>query len=708
VTQFVRWGRPVVIAVLVALAIIAVFHMQLSAPNYDPQYMRVLVERTIRLGGSYYENGIHNKGPLEPAIYELAGRIGGRSGFWFVIAIFTMATTLVIAAATALATELAGGVRVVAIAVAVMTATHLTLSDSDYAGVLYSRNITVGLLAAAFAVGGWDGAWRSERRRIGAVIVAGLAIGLAVQTLLSASFTAIPVLAWVMWTRRQERVWSRPVWLAVPVVAAIGFLSAPVYYRIFGPWDSFVDGWWTYARWMNTATGRSLGGQFGLGVDQFADYYGDRPVLFVVTVAFLADAAVRWRVLDAPGRALRATIAGWWLAAWIELALSQRYSSHYFSILAVPSLLMIAVLVGSVTGRLRQAGAGHTPTRSRTVVSPVFSTVFSTVLPLAVVIVTIYVGGTASLREGFREASAFGGVGDFDDRREQLLDGRTHMLRAALDMVSEPDDPLLMWTSYPWPYLNLHRVPATRYIWKNFLLGEIYLARSGPQYVLPDTWETFAADVQRTDPAAFVVEAVNPVVTGTPFGTLVDERFTTMYTDDVATLAYRDDLARWFQSPPENPAEHPASAAPAGGVDLDPDAPLVLEDEGCVRLDGEIVSAPADEARVSFFFGSTPPAGGVTPAINFAKTGDGSAATTSRGPVGNPFAVRLAVSPPSRTAATAFTLVVGSRAAVLVVDGAIVGAVEVDWRDEIIVETSSDGTRLDHLVRSPPPATSGC
>jgi hypothetical protein len=135
---------------------------------------------------------------------------------------------------------------------------------------------------------------------------------------------------------------------------------------------------------------------------------------------------------------------------------------------------------------------------------------------------------------------------------------------------------------------------------------------------------------------------------------------------------------------------------------------LVLEDEGCVRLDGEIVSAPADEARVSFFFGSTPPAGGVTPAINFAKTGDGSAATTSRGPVGNPFAVRLAVSPPSRTAATAFTLVVGSRAAVLVVDGAIVGAVEVDWRDEIIVETSSDGTRLEHLVRSPPPATSGC
>ena len=366
-TQLTRWARPVVIGVFAALAIIAVFHMQLSTANYDPQYMRVLVERTIRFGGSYYENGIHNKGPLEPAVYELAGRIGGRSGFWFVIAIFTMATTLVIAAATAIATELAGGMRAVGISVAALTAAHLTLSGSDYAGVLYSRNITVGLLAAAFGVGAWDGAWRSERRRIGSVLVAGLAIGLAVQTLLSACFTAVPVLAWVMWMRRHERVRSRPAWLAVPLVAAVGFLSAPIYYRIFGPWDAFVDGWWTYARWMNTATGRSLGGQFGLGVDQFADYYGDRPVLFVVVVAFLAEMVVRWRAFDGTGRALRATIAGWWLAAWIELALSQRYSSHYFSILAVPSLLMIAVLVGATTRRLAA-------------VSRPVSTVLSTVL----------------------------------------------------------------------------------------------------------------------------------------------------------------------------------------------------------------------------------------------------------------------------------------------------------------------------------------
>ncbi|MGH9133903.1 MAG: hypothetical protein ACRDZZ_08215, partial [Ilumatobacteraceae bacterium] len=141
-TVLERWCRPAVIGALAAFAVVAVFHMQLSVANYDPQYMRVLVERTIRLGGSYYENGIHNKGPLEPAVYELAGRLGGRSGFWFVIAVFTLATSVVIGVAVAMATELAGGARIVGISMAVMAVTHLTLSDSDYAGVLYSRNIT--------------------------------------------------------------------------------------------------------------------------------------------------------------------------------------------------------------------------------------------------------------------------------------------------------------------------------------------------------------------------------------------------------------------------------------------------------------------------------------------------------------------------------------------------------------------------------------
>ena len=63
-------------------------------------------------------------------------------------------------------------------------------------------------------------------------------------------------------------------------------------------------------------------------------------------------------------------------------------------------------------------------------------------------------------------------------------------------------DPLLAWTPYPWVYLNLRRVSATRYIWKSFLMGEIYLGNSGPEYVLPGTWEHFLDDVEATNPSA--------------------------------------------------------------------------------------------------------------------------------------------------------------------------------------------------------------
>ena len=104
------------------------------------------------------------------------------------------------------------------------------------------------------------------------------------------------------------------------------------------------------------------------------------------------------------------------------------------------------------------------------------------------------------------------------------------------------------------------------------------------------------------------------------------------------------------------------------------------------------MSAASDEARVSFRFGSSSEVGDVTPTIAFARSGDGTAAVTSRGAVGNPFAVPLTV---ASTDATEFTLVVGSRAAVLVVDGMIVGAVEIDGRDPLIVEASSDGTSLE-------------
>jgi hypothetical protein len=131
----------------------------------------------------------------------------------------------------------------------------------------------------------------------------------------------------------------------------------------------------------------------------------------------------------------------------------------------------------------------------------------------------------------------------------------------------------------------------------------------------------------------------------------------------------------------------------------------VLEDEGCVRLDGYLVSDSPDAARATFGFGSASSVGGVAPAITLAGTGDDSVVVTSQGTVGSPFAETIGAAPAERIP---FTLVIGSRAAVLVIDGSIVGAVATNGGNAVTVESANDGTRIEHLVRSAPPPGSGC
>ena len=159
-------------------------------------------------------------------------------------------------------------------------------------------------------------------------------------------------------------------------------------------------------------------------------------------------------------------------------------------------------------------------------------------------------------------------------------------------------------------------------------------------------------------PDGVLVEAVNPVVLRHARSTtLVDERFTTVFTDDVATLAYRNDLATWLRSPPVDPVAVAPHRRPRPG------APEVLDDEGCVRLDGDIVSDSTRTGRVSRSASARPPSvGGVTPTITFARTGDDSVVVTSRGTVGSPFAVTLGAAPTERDRVHAGRRITGGRA----------------------------------------------
>ncbi len=681
---FDRWFTPIAVATLGVIAAIALFYMETSAANYDPQYMRVLVERTMRFGGTYYENGIHNKGPLEPVIYELAGRLGGRDGFWFVIACFTMIASVLIGATSAAIAMKCGAPRVVAWSVAAAVVAHFTLSDADYAGVLYSRNITVTLLCVAVLVVLSDSLWVAERRVAIAVAVTAIAFGLAVQTLLTTAFPVISVGGWAIWLRRGERVRGRPVWLVLPAVSLVVLLCAPLWYLARGAWTPFIDGWWTYARFMSTATGRGLGEQLSLGWDSFGEYYGERPEVAAPVVLFLVVLMFGLRRFDWQQRALRMMLIGWWLGAWVELILSQRYSSHYYSILAVPTALMIAALVGDVSTAL---GLARRDLRA------------FVVLPLVATFLAIQIGGTSGFRSGLTLASQVDRPSDFTDRRDIGLDGRHRAVRAMMQLVSEPADPVLMWTSFPWPYLNYDRVPASRYIWKNFLLGEIYLAESGPQYVLPGTWTTFAADVERTDPTSFVVEAANPVVADTPFAELVDQKFTTAFNDESITLGFRRDLAEWLFGDPVG-----ARSSDLGReILVDVGEPVSLAPGTCARLDGVArFTDPGEGGSISLSVGGSPTAD--TPArIEMNSDTLGNATVTSQPQGRTELNHQIEI-----TGSVDFTIVAGARSVVLVVGGAIVGAVEIDESQPITIMSNAGRVSVDDLQISDPIAGSGC
>jgi hypothetical protein len=628
------WWVPVSAAGLTAFAMIAVFRMESTTPNYDPQYMRVLVERTMRFGGSYYSNGVHNKGPLEPLVHEIAGRLGGAAGWWFIMAAFALVAAMLVGLAAGIVVVRSGGPTVLAATAASVAVVHLTLTDADYAGVLYARNITTALICAAVGMAAFDPFWATERRRRISVLVVGAAIGLAAQTLLTAAFTSGPMLVWAMWERRHCRVGGRSVRWVLPTVAACAFFSAPVYYRLVGPWQDFVDGYWIHARFMSSGTGRGLGSQVGLGWDRIVEYHRERPAILVVLVAFAIAAVVSRRE---PRRAtLHLAIAVWWLGGWVEMVLSQRYSSHYYSVVAVPTLMMIAAVVGVVGCRMRFR-------------SPAWA-----LLPLVAAYGTIEAGGRTGFDQGLTTTAEVGSTTDFVARREAGIDGRTMMLRATLDLVSDAQDPLLVWTSYPWPYLNLERTSATRYIWKTFLMGEIYLGGSGPEFVVPGTWEHFADDLERTDPTAYFVESVDPIDPSTPFRREVDDRFTDVYTDEAVTFGLRDDLAAWMRMVPED------------GKELGPAADETFELARCHRLDGRIAAGAGVPLVVE-----TVRSDGAPTSVDVVAVSDGFEIGSR--PFGRPgWVTTLEVA----IAEVPVTVIVGDESVVVFVDGRLAGAVE--------------------------------
>ena len=149
----------------------------LRVQNVDPMFSMVLVQRTIHFGGTFFDNAVQDHGPIEPFLYDIAARVGGRNGAWYVISAMVTLVSLVLAYVAAQVARFTGAAREVAIFVGAAVFIHFTISRSNYAGVLYIRNMTTCLLTLAWLLGDLRArvvdAARAHARRGGARRVAG-------------------------------------------------------------------------------------------------------------------------------------------------------------------------------------------------------------------------------------------------------------------------------------------------------------------------------------------------------------------------------------------------------------------------------------------------------------------------------------------------------------------------------------------------------
>jgi hypothetical protein len=690
--------RAVTFAAFVVVAAGAVVGNWLRAQNVDPEYTYDIVHRTIKYGGTYYENGIHDKGPLEPFVYHAAAWITSPDGFWYGISFFIAIAAVILGCAAARTARSLGASRNLAVAAAAVMFVHFTLTGADYAGVLYARNMTTALLAIAWIVSLSKAPWTNARRAQAAVLACGFVLGLAVQTLMTTAFTGFAVAIMVFGSVRMQRPRDERARLDRVFVASgiATYLSAPVWYLLRGRFTEFFSGWWTYARFLSTGTGRSFGSQLALGWDQFYAYYEKRPFAAVAILAFVAVAILDWAQADRRVRLVYGTLIFWFVGSWIELILSQRYSSQYFSVSSVPTGLMIAALAGRV---YRSIVAERGPIRG------------SFAWPLVALVMSIYLSGAQPFVSAMHDLSEFTSVQAHAVAIDSGQSGKVRSVRAVLDLVSKNGDPLLAWTNDPWPYMGYHRVSATRFIWESFLTGQIYLGRQSPDYVLPHSWDWFRSDLAQSKPLAFVHSGGGDIPPGSPFDTYVSKGFTIAYPDPDTPVSLRRDVAAQVLSPSTprawsavgaasspsgwNVSGNNVSYADVGNRDNDR---LPIASDSCFSLHGTVDS---DGPAGGFTFHFDDIAGKFEP-VKISFVGDHVSSSSNN--------VEFAQLPSATSNAgpVDFTLVVGRRSAALVVGGQVRAALRLPLSARVTVTSERSHLQLHNLRVGAAPTGSGC
>jgi hypothetical protein len=688
-------------ALLVVGIVTTVLGNWLRVQNVDPQFSMVLAQRTIRYGGTFFDNALQDHGPIEPFLYDVAARVGGRNGAWYVISAMVTFVSLALGYVAARTARFTGATREIGIAVGAAVFVHFTISRSNYAGVLYIRNMTSVLLAIAWLLVIEDRVWVSlRRRRIGAAAV-GCLLGLALQSLLS-TFAAgvLGLVALIAIWSRVEREERLPLAAVMSGAAFLTFVSAPVYYLIRGDFTEFWSGWVRYGHFMAVGPGRSTVSQVRLGWTTFVSYYEHRPLAWGVVLAFAVTVGAIWRTADLRSRVFHLGLIAWWIAAWVELVFSQRFSAEYFVVTSVPAAFMAAAMAGHLWRGLL---ASRVPSRALVV------------LPIIVAVVAVFLSSQKNFDNDVRVAWHFRGVNENAQRAADNRNGAERSALAVLDLVSHDSDPLLVWTNDPYPYLDLKRVSATRFFYKRFLLGEIYLGRTSLAYVLPQTWRWFTQDLSNSRPVAYMLVGEKELPSGNPFADYVHRNFDLVFPDREFPVSLRHDVAREVLSASASPAwegrppnlSRTGWSVDAGGARYEQgpaasaDDQLTVSTRSCFRLDGTI---PADAAgslgHVVFHFYDN---AGKNERLSVSFEGAEAVASSDfvdflRMPAGVPAGVRR----------LPFSLVVGRRSAVLVIEHQVRAAVLLPKSVTVTAEAKTPALDLTALRIGKAPVESGC
>ena len=80
----IRWLTVFALTIVGGVTLIG---NKVQAAQNDAVFTQSLVNRAARFGGTYYQNGITPKGPLEDVAHDIALRVGGYDGHWYVISV---------------------------------------------------------------------------------------------------------------------------------------------------------------------------------------------------------------------------------------------------------------------------------------------------------------------------------------------------------------------------------------------------------------------------------------------------------------------------------------------------------------------------------------------------------------------------------------------------------------------------------------------